>query len=220
MLNRYCQGFKVDQSIPLQDDVKDDKGNTFRKDCMVALAINADFLFLLQNQVTGETLTKLNKYSSVCNQIKAIASFQTTWVSLYMMVLDSILEGRGDDFVSVSSTYEPHQFLVNGYLTNDQRPKVKTWEKDLNILIEGWYTKIYEVYLNSELISPKLNEFLRAGNMEQIIRDEVALCKSSPKGQSVDSKLWYQAVSERKCHCCLVSSFVVLIYNPSYICRR
>ena len=184
----------MDQTIPLQIPQQSDSGETFRRDCMVAIAINADFLFSMRPRIDDFTLGKLNSYSSVSNQIKAIASFPTTWVSLYMMMLDSITNGRRDDFVSPSSTYELHQFLSNAYWPNADRPDKRTVDNDLNMLIESWYTRVFKIYLLSDLVSPKLNDLVKVKKLDQLIMEEIASYKSSSRGQSIESKFWCQTV--------------------------
>ena len=197
MLNRYCQGYKVNQAIPLQIPEAEDKGNTFPADCMVSIAINADFLFGLRATIDEFTLSRLNKYSSVCNQIKSIATFPTTWVSLYMMILDSITDSKKDTFVATSTTYARHQFLVNAYLTNIDRPPAdrRTTDNDLNHLIYSWHEKLLPIYLLSDLISPKLQAAVKESGMDKLVVDELGSLRASNRGLSIESKVWHQAVS-------------------------
>jgi len=161
---------------------------------MVAIAINADFLFPNQRKISENTIELLNQYSSVSNQIKAQASFQTTWVNLWMMILDEITDGRQDDFMSKSTTYELHDFLMNAYLTTKERPDNPSWDNCLNTLLEGWYRKIYKIYFNSDLISPKLAQAITNQNIREKIDQEISLYKAAIKSQSLESKHWYQQV--------------------------
>ena len=119
----------------------------------------------------------------------------TAWVSLYNDILDTIVAGRGDDFMSVSTSYKLHGFLSNAHLTNDNKPINKTWENDLGVLIESWYPLVYNIYLCSELISSKLLELLMRKGLDTLIWIELESYRRSVKAQSIESKIWCHAVS-------------------------
>ena len=178
---------------------------------MVALPIKTDFLFTQESVVTQKTTKLLNAYSSQCNRLKAMASIGTTWVSLYMQIIECVLDEDQCVNLPTISAYKPHQFLEHAHLSKDVRPQCSTLTNDLNLLMEKWHYKIYHVYLLSDLVSTSLYKFCNGKDLTMVIHDEISLYKTNEIGnkhQSIESKTWYNGVRWTIIRVCLLMTLL------------
>lgn len=199
MLNRYCQGHRIKQSIPLRDSQTHEEGATFNRDCVVAKPTQANFLFAVKTIIDEETIAGLRCFGVGDNGAKTIAAFRTTWVNLYLTLTECVENYENTDTFHVNSTtHEMHQFLQNAYLPSKERKSIPDdINNNMNRLLEHWYPKVYRHYFQSELVSDNIRKQIGMKGLEAMVSQEITnTIKISGKAQSIESKIWYQAVSD------------------------